>query len=276
MKFRKWLIFLGIFLIILFFAVGVPVIINECYRTGQGYLTFWGAADALGYYGNILGASVTILTVWATISFTRKQIKRESYVKEMKGKWDRIEKAFSDILSDINPTVAMESTIPCKSSDAQEAVVILQLYQRKCNMATDILLSILSKADYCKVKDLLSQVTSASRVFVEVTQKSVTAYGILRNFNARNMATETIKKSKLNPNSVSKEDVEFCTMILDSTAGLTHEDIIMDILNAATEINNQYIALYKPLLQLKRETFDEIHEEIQAQANEILCFWRKK
>jgi len=32
----------------------VPLIINESYKTGKGYLTMWNAADVLSYYGNVL------------------------------------------------------------------------------------------------------------------------------------------------------------------------------------------------------------------------------
>ena len=276
MKKKKWFLFLMLVMAALFAVAGIPLIINECYKTGTGYLTLWHAEDVLGYYGNILGATVTILTLYITILFTRKQIERESYVKEEKGKWDRIEKAFSDILADINPTVPIEETLPNGQRDAQRCVVILQLYQRKCQMATDILLSLLSKQDYSKVKDLLSQITSATEIFVAATQKSITAYGRLRDFTARGMAMDTIRQAQQNPNSVSKEDVEFCTMILESTNGIKHEDIIREIFNAASQVSMQYASTYKPLLQLKRETFDRIQEDIQAQANEILCFWRKK
>lgn len=52
---------------------GIPIIINECYKHG-GYITMWGAADILSYYGTILGAFIAIATLVTTIIFTRKQI----------------------------------------------------------------------------------------------------------------------------------------------------------------------------------------------------------
>ena len=40
----KWILAAGIALLLI---VGVPIIINECYKTNSGYMTMWGAADAL-------------------------------------------------------------------------------------------------------------------------------------------------------------------------------------------------------------------------------------
>ena len=55
------------------FIIGGPIIINELYKTGKGYLTLWGAADVLSYYGTLLGAVATIVAVVLTIRFTKKQ-----------------------------------------------------------------------------------------------------------------------------------------------------------------------------------------------------------
>ena len=53
----KWFLFV---LALLAVVIGIPVIINESYKANSGYMTMWGAADALAYYGTILGA----LVVW--------------------------------------------------------------------------------------------------------------------------------------------------------------------------------------------------------------------
>ena len=48
-------------------TIAVPVIINELYKINKGYITEWGAADVLDYYGSVLSfISTTILGV-ATI-----------------------------------------------------------------------------------------------------------------------------------------------------------------------------------------------------------------
>ena len=73
---KSWTKWILIAVIALALIVGVPIIINECYKTNSGYMTIWGAADALSYYGTILGSLVAVATVVVTILFTYKQIQR--------------------------------------------------------------------------------------------------------------------------------------------------------------------------------------------------------
>ena len=96
---KSWTKWILIAVIALALIVGVPIIINECYKTNSGYMTIWGAADALAYYGTILGALVAVATVVVTILFTYKQIQRDyctirkrSYTRTIRRKWKRQEK----------------------------------------------------------------------------------------------------------------------------------------------------------------------------------------
>lgn len=75
----KWVI-IGLVAVIIF-VIGVPIIINECYKINSGYMTMWSAADVLSYYGTILGVLVAAATIAVTIRFTQKQIRRESVLK---------------------------------------------------------------------------------------------------------------------------------------------------------------------------------------------------
>ena len=72
--------------------VGVPLIINECYKANCGYITVWDGADVLGYYGTILGAAIAGLTLVATIIFTKKQIQRDSYLRLETDKLSKLER----------------------------------------------------------------------------------------------------------------------------------------------------------------------------------------
>ena len=59
-KFKRVLkIILGI-LVISAFLVGIPIVINECYKANCGYSTAWDASAMLGYYGTILGAIMLV------------------------------------------------------------------------------------------------------------------------------------------------------------------------------------------------------------------------
>ena len=54
----------------MFLIIGVPIVINECYKTNSGYTTVWDGADLLGYYGAILGSVIAVATLAVTNIFT--------------------------------------------------------------------------------------------------------------------------------------------------------------------------------------------------------------
>ena len=56
-RFIHWVLYTSVALLLL---VGIPIIINELYKIGTGYMTVWGAADLLSYYGTVLGSCVTV------------------------------------------------------------------------------------------------------------------------------------------------------------------------------------------------------------------------
>lgn len=59
----------------IFFIVGIPLIINECYKANCGYITVWDGADVLGYYGTLLGAAIAVLMEYAD-TITAERVKR--------------------------------------------------------------------------------------------------------------------------------------------------------------------------------------------------------
>ena len=61
----KWILTAVIALVLI---VGVPIIINECYKTNSGYMTMWGAADALAYYGAIIASVGAAVGIYVSIS----------------------------------------------------------------------------------------------------------------------------------------------------------------------------------------------------------------
>ena len=83
----------------------------------SSYITVWDGADVLGYYGAILGSIIAVATLAITIIFTKKQIQRDSFLKNENEKWDRLKAIFMQTLSDINPMrVLKELPIPQKLS----------------------------------------------------------------------------------------------------------------------------------------------------------------
>lgn len=103
MKIRKIIHIVLIILGATFTIIGIPIIINECYKANSGYTTVWNGADVLGYYGSILGSVIAISTLAITIVFTKKQIQRDNFIKNETEKWAKVEGVFATVLDDINP-----------------------------------------------------------------------------------------------------------------------------------------------------------------------------
>lgn len=69
---KPWTKWILIAIIALALIVGVPIIINECYKTNSGYMTIWGAADALAYYGAIIASVGAAVGVFVSIKAATK------------------------------------------------------------------------------------------------------------------------------------------------------------------------------------------------------------
>lgn len=265
----------GIVLIVIFLTVGVPIIINEAYKTNSGYLTLWTAADVLSYYGTIIGAFSTIVALVITISFTRKQIYRDSYFTREYEKWARTESVFSEALNNINPMRPIIETMDNGLSNPSIAIGTFQKYQLSCRMATDQLNAVLNIADFPKVKILVEEINKASEKFFQVCQEEVAAYSKLQDFLSRDTAVQTIKMETKYPGSFSPEDLSNCRRIFAETCEFRMEDIQ----NTIREVNEKMISVYeidyRSLLQLKGRTFEMINLDIQKEADSILRLWRK-
>jgi uncharacterized membrane protein len=154
----KWFLFV---LALLAVVIGIPVIINESYKANSGYMTMWGAADALSYYGTILGALVAVATVVVTILFTYKQIQRDSFVKSEKEKWAKIEEIFAMALDTINPIRPMTEAMDTGMKNPGAAITTFQKYQMACKIAPDQLIAFLNVIWYFSSSVSLSVQRSA-------------------------------------------------------------------------------------------------------------------
>lgn len=265
----------GTVLVVIFLIVGVPIIINEAYKTNSGYLTLWNAADVLSYYGTIIGAIATIIALVMTISFTRKQIHRDSYLKREYEKWSRTESVFVEALNNINPMRPIIETMDNGLTNPSITIGIFQKYQVSCRMATDQLNAVLNTADFPKVKILVEEINKASEKFFQICQEEVAAYSKLRDFLSRDTAIQTTKMEMKYPGSFSPENLSTCKRILAETCEFRMEDIQNTISQVNEKMISVYEAVYRSLLQLKGETFEMINLDIQKEADSILHLWRK-
>ena len=71
----KWLV-IGLLAVIVF-VVGIPIIINECYKANSGYITMWSAADVLSYYGAIITSAGAAIGIYVSLRYSHKQYRED-------------------------------------------------------------------------------------------------------------------------------------------------------------------------------------------------------
>ena len=267
-KRTKFLIILGA----VFLIVGIPVIINECYKANCGYITVWDGSDVLGYYGTILGSVIAVISIIVTIAFTKKQIQRDSFLKNENEKWDRLKSIFLQTLSDINPMRILKDVMDNGFTDPTKAITLLQRYQLDCKIANDLLNAHLNMNDYPKFKELIDSIATTAEVFVDISQKEIDQYSDFRLLQHKDTALEMLSIEKERPGSFSKENIAFNKDILEKTKTISHESINRQITQLNTEFIQVYEEKYRALLQLTGSTFETIAIETQRQADSMLSF----
>lgn len=264
-----------IVIVIIILIIGVPIIINECYKLNCGYITVWDGTDVLGYYGTILGSVISVATLVITIRFTKKQIQRESYLQNEREKLSNLKSIFLEILDSINPISTLKNVIDNGFNDPSKAINILQKYQMNCKTACDQLNAHLNISDYPKFKKLIDSIADISEELIRISQAEITQYSNLRFWKHRETALKITQNEKALPGSFSKEDIAFSNDILEKTKDVNYEDIEKKI----AKLNSEFIAIYekqfRALLQLNGTTFEELQSEVQQRADKILRLIRK-
>ena len=267
---------ISIVLAILVLVFGGPIIINECYKADCGYATKWDASAMLGYYGAILGSLATIVTVIATILFTKKQIQRESFLKRENEKWNKLENTFLEILDGINPIEILKNIIDNGMTDPSRAINLLQKYQMNCKTACDRLNANLNMVDYPKVKLLIDKISVISEEFVDISQLLIKQYSDLRMWQHKDSAFEMLEIEKKRPGTFLKDNIAFNEDILEKIKGIDYQNINSEIAKLNLEFVDAYEIKYREVLQLKGSTFEIIYKEIDSRANGILEIRNKK
>lgn len=259
----------------IFFIVGVPLIINECYKANCGYITVWDGADVLGYYGAILGSIIAVATLTITIVFTKKQIQRESYLRAETDKLSKLESIFLGILDSINPIETLKNVMDNGFSNPTKAINILQKYQLNCKTANDRLNAHLNMADYPKFKVIIDSIANIAEEFVNISQGEIEQYSNLRLWTHRETASKMLHNEEIMPGSFSPKEIEFSKDVLEKTKGVNYVDIEKAIAQLNEEFIKAYETKFRSLLQLNGSTFEEVNAEVQQRADEILRLRRK-
>ena len=267
----KWILVV-VAVIALILIVGGPIIINECYKANRGYMTIWGAADVLAYYGTILGALVAVATVVVTILFTYKQIQRDSFLKSENEKWAKIEEIFAMALDTINPIRPMIEAMDTGMKNPGAAITTFQKYQMASKIASYQLVAFLNGADYQKVKTLLERANQATEEFSHICDEEIAIYERLLSFSGRQTAERTVEMETAHPASFPEDTLTFCRTIIDKTNGITLDALTKELADSNEKMVSAYETKYRDLLQLKRQTFEVINAETRKKADSILLF----
>lgn len=262
---------LGI-LVILFFVFGIPIVINECYKANCGYSTAWDASAMLGYYGTILGAIITVVTLVATITFTKKQIQRESFLKNESEKWSKLKSIFLDILSNINPMGTLKEVMDNGFIDPTKAIHILQRYQMNCKTSTDLLNAYLNMNDYPKVKHLIDGIAEMAEEFVDISSGEIEQYSDFRILQNKDSAYQMVEIEKARPGSFSKENLATNQEIIEKLKNISSENINSQIAFYNSEFIRVYETKYRALLQSIGSTFETLEVATAQEADRLLNF----
>lgn len=244
---KKWFkshIVLSVVSTALIAVVGVPFAINELYKLDKGYITVWTGPEFLAYYGTILGAAATILTLTGTILFTRRQILFERYIQRETAKWEEIERLFRDaiILAEpIHLTTMFYNNVQNKTLDV---CLEIETYMTGLSEAIDRLDVTIEEKDMPNLNELLKQL--------------------------REIADED--------STIAKEYDTLLTRFwtLQSCPDTSREHVIMmlDIAKERDEINlrakNLREQKYHTLLQTKKQTFSKIYDDLDRNSQKIL------
>lgn len=238
--------------IILVSVVVIPIAINESYKHGVVYVTKWDAADVLSFYGTLLGAATTAITLIGTIQFTRKQIQRNQFLEDNRRKWEKVESIITQALIDVSPLKILNG---CEmdmniSPIANLHVIIskLQSYAATAKTSLDMISCYIDPVEYTYVASYVKELHNAIKQFCEIEYALESQYTHLRLLGMTNGG------------NIPDTAILFCSS--------QTSEIIKKIPVAHDET-------YQRLLNMTREVFNGIYADVEKQANQILRFWTK-
>ncbi len=267
---KKIIKIIAIVLGIIFLVFGVPIIINECYKANCGCSTALDASAMLGYYGVILGASITVATLVVTIKFTKKQIERESFLRTENEKWDKLKSVFLDILENINPMVTLKDVMDNGFVDPNKAITVLERYQVNCKTSTDVLNAYVNIDDYPKVKHLVDAIAGISEELVNISSVEVEQYSNFRLLQNKDSFYKMVEIEKVYPGSFSKESLAKNQENIEKIKTISEENIKSQIAYLNREIIRVYKTRYIAILQNIGSTFETLNKAAAQEANKLL------
>ncbi len=267
---KKIIKILTIVITTLFLVIGVPIIINECYKANCGCSTALDASAMLGYYGVILGASIAVATLVVTIKFTKKQIERESFLRAENEKWDKLKSVFLDILANINPMVTLKDIMDNGFVDPTKAITVLERYQVNCKTSTDVLNAYINIDDYPKVKHLVDAIAGISEELANIGSGEVEQYSDFCILQNKELYYKILENEKAYPGSFSKESLAKNQENIEKIKTISNESINSQIAYLNSEFIRVYKTRYIAILQNIGSTFETLNKAAAQEANRLL------
>lgn len=234
----------GFVALIVLLVVGIPLIINECYKPNKGYLTVWGGEDVLSYYGTLLGAVATVWVLDRTVKFTRKQLRYDRFIQNEEAKWKHIEALSVSALDYIQPVKLNEMYVTTLAKLPQQ-------YLSPCFVIFTTQAQTMCNAIHCNVSDKDKEKLLSFLTELEEMQKST-----------RKIADDLHDLLQKVNEIVSKYNEKTADMLLKK-----HKEHALELIDQANKLQEKE---YNALLQLKRECFDAIYKQIEKDAMELL------
>lgn len=175
-----------LFFFVLLFVFIIPIIINELYKNNGGYITLWGAADALAYYGAILQAVFSMVALFITILYTRKQIKYEHIEHIENGEIRNIKLEFSNFIEVLYPLKLFK--IKLLYGDKKEYYdKILEeflLYQVDLKLVCNKMKCLMNLEQHSYMMEFLNDLLEFADILIEHTDDLYMCYDKLRIANS--------------------------------------------------------------------------------------------
>ncbi len=247
-------------MVLLFLIIGVPFIINESYKADKGYITLWGASEVLSYYGTILGAVATILTVIYTIKFTRKQIDYEYTISQEKLKWEKVDNLLQEHFKKIMPTEIIK--IFSSSEKVNQPVYYIEKIQvRMIEIKTslDWIKSYINPDEYKLISDYIEMLLSVDEAICNVCSRVVESLIQFKKNDLHNEAQQAINNQNI---PLSTEQLEIYKKTIMDNPYINPKEILDNLSVCSEELLDIQKEKFQNLLNCKRDIFYKIYSDL--------------
>lgn len=255
---------------LLFLTIGIPIIINECYKAG-GYITLWQAEDVLSYYGTILGATVSVAVLAATILFTRKQIRHDQFVNRQTQKWKSVDAIIIQAIEAVQPLqVAQMVYADMGYEHSGETINKLQRHIMNMKKSLDMLNCHLDSTEGKRLGVLVQQILLCMEEVESLAQQMVQQLSCIQKNKLHENYKELLRLAVQSPGTVDDNTIQNYQDYLKANPYTSPDKITEEIGNIGLKLVGVYNSTYQSLLSKKREVFFEIERENAETADRIL------